>query len=244
MCAIGMMASCTNQKNNQGDETVTDITEEGIVLHYNFASAEGNTVKDLGPNQVNAVLMNGAAVADGDLVLYNEDAYLDMTAKAGEVMKELTDFSVSATYCVDSTVVIEGYGYFLWCFSVLEANQEKDGPYQAFRLNEQRCETSIGGWSQETGIQQSQKSEVGKWINVTFRQQAGKGELFLNGELIGTEEGFPALKDIFVNAPAYNWMGRAPFNGDKYLEKTRITDFRVYDRAISDEVLEQLVAQK
>ena len=143
-CAVAMMVSCKQDTNTTEDE--------GIVLHYDFSAVEGTTVKDLGPNHVDAQLMNGATVEDGNLVLFADDAYLDMTAKAGEVMQTLEDFSISATYCIDSSAVIEGYGFFLWCFSKLEANQEKDGPYQAYRINEQRCETSIGGWSQETGI--------------------------------------------------------------------------------------------
>lgn len=232
-CAVAMMVSCKQDTNTTEDE--------GIVLHYDFSAVEGITVKDLGPNHVDAQLMNGATVEDGNLVLFADDAYLDMTAKAGEVMQTLEDFSISATYCIDSSAVIEGYGFFLWCFSKLEANQEKEGPYQAYRINEQRCETSIGGWSQETGIQKSQISELGRWINVTFRQQNGKGELFIDGKLIGTEEGFPVLKEIFTEAPAYNWMGRAPFNGDKYLSKTRISDFRVYNRAVTDEEVASFV---
>lgn len=239
LLAATALISCSSKQPAPTAQTADD-TLTGIVLHYDFSSAEGSVVKDLGPNHVDAQLMNGATVEDGDLVLGDGEAYLDMTPAAGQVMQSLSDYTISATYCIDTIAVIQGYGYFLWCFSALEANQEKEGPYQAYRINEQRCETSIGGWSQETGIQLSQVSQLGKWINVTFRQQAGKGELFIDGQLIGTEEGFPELKDIFAQTPAYNWMGRAPFNGDKYLNLTRITDFRVYDIAISDDVVSQL----
>lgn len=218
----------------------TTETGDGLVLHYDFAAAEDGIVKDLGPNHADARLMNGATVQDGNLVLGTTDDYLDMTEAAGRVLQTLGDFTIATSYCVDSTEVIEGYGYFLWCFSALEANQEKEGPYHAYRLNEQRCETSIGGWSQETGVQKSEVAEVGCWTSVIFRQTAGKGELYINGQLIGTAEGFPEHKSNFAAAPAYNWMGRAPFNGDKYLTNTRIADFRIYDRGITDEEVAEL----
>lgn len=163
----------------------------------------------------------------GCLILDGGDAYLDMGIKAGEVMSRLKDFSITARYYLNEDALIEGYGHFLWCFSVLDANKEKEGPYQAYRINEQRCETSIGGWSQETGIQKSCVSEKGKWITVVFRQKDGKGELYINDKLIGTEQGFPNLETIFNPAPHYNWMGRAPFAGDKYLEKVKIDYFKV-----------------
>lgn len=220
-----LLIACSGKKETEKQSTCEC---KDVVLHYDFSSltADGK-VKDLGPDNVDAVLMNGAKIENGELVLGSTDDYLDMTAEAGKLMQGLSDYTITARYCVDANETIEGYGYFLWCFSVLEANQEKDGPYQAYRLNEQRCETSIGGWSQETGIQVSKPSETGKWVTVKFCQKAGKGELYINDVLVGSEDGFPELKDIFSPAPAYNWIGRAPFNGDKYLMNTRIDDFCV-----------------
>lgn len=217
----------------------TDITAQNesksLVLKYDFSKASGNTIKDLSNNHADAKLMNGAKVENGALRLYAKDAYLDMTAKAGQAMSKLTDFSIFARYKIDSKTEIKGYGHFLWCFSCKEANSEKEGPYQAYRVNEQRCETSIGGWSQETGIQKGQVSESGKWVTVFFRQQSGKGELYIDGKLIGIDSNFPNPKDIFKQAPKFNWMGRAPFNGDEYLKNTSVSDFRVYNQYLHDE---------
>lgn len=212
--------SCTKEK------------KSNIVLnYYNFSLVDESQLK------------NGAVAKDGYLCLNTDSAYFDMTEEAGKLMAELTDFSIFARYMIDDSVKIEGYGYFLWCFSCLEANAEKEGPYHAYRINEQRCETSIGGWSQETGIQKSEASELGRWITVVFRQKEGHGELYIDGELIGAEDGFPNPKDIFTEAPAFNWLGRAPFNGDKYLTHTTISDFYVYGECISDEELYRLTGK-
>lgn len=221
-------------------QCVVMAQKKNVVLHYDFKKVENGVVKDVSRSKVDAQLKNGATVENRVLCLGQNDGYMDMTAKAGEVVRNLADFTVSARYRIDESAEIKGYGFFLWCFSCLEANQAKEGPYHAYRINEQRLETSMGGYTQETGIQKSKVSELGKWITVVYRQKAGHGELYIDGELIGTEEKFPEFKDIFSKAPTYNWIGRPPFNGDKYLSKTQVADFRVYNIAISDKEMKRL----
>lgn len=218
--------------------------KESIVLHYKFKEAVGNKVKDFGPHHADAVLKNGASVKNGKLVLESKDAYLDMTPKAGEIVSKLKNFTVFVRYKVAEEAKIAGNGHFLWCFSSLPANKEKEGPYQAYRINQQRCETSIGGWSQETAVMQGSVSEKGKWVNVIFRQSGNKGELFINGKLIATQQGFPILKNIFTSAPKYNWIGRAPFDGDKYLTLTKISDFRIYNICMSNDSMKKLLEKQ
>ena len=42
--------------------------------------------------------------------------------------------------------------------------------------------------------------------------------------------------------PAYNWIGRPPFYGDSYLKQTLVSDFRLYDAALSDAEVASLAA--
>ena len=105
LASMAMLASCGNPE------------EKCIVLHYDFNKVEGNIVKDLGPSHADAVLMNEASVSNSIMALGNGTGYLDMTVKAGEIMKNLDDFTVSAIYRVKPGTEVKGYGYFLWCFS-------------------------------------------------------------------------------------------------------------------------------
>ena len=82
------------------------------------------------------------------------------------------------------------------------------------------------------------------WVHVLYRQQGHKGELFLDGKLIGTNNNMPILADIFEEAPAHCWIGRAPFRGDKFLTQTQVADFRIYDYAVSDKEMKLLKKQK
>lgn len=167
------------------------------------------------------------------VTLATDSSYVDLTM--GSVLPDLRDYSISVFYNVSSENDLEGYGHFLFAFSALAENKATEGPYMAMRLNEQRFEVSTGGWENEHIIQQGGKPERDVWHHALYRQTGTTGELYIDGVLIGTNPDMPILADIFTEAPAYCWIGRAPFNGDKYLTKTEVKDFRLYDYAVTDE---------
>ncbi len=191
---------------------------------------------------------NGATVESQQglsiLHLGQNDGYYDLTVETGKVIKELTDFTVSVYFKVDEANQLDGYGHFLFAFSELAENKADEGPYMAMRLNEQRFETSTDGWEHEEIVMQGGQPERNVWVHALFRQQGKTGELYLDGNLIGRNENMPILSEIFKEAPAHCWIGRAPFNGDKYLTDAHVADFRIYDYAVSDEELQSLNAQK
>jgi len=168
------------------------------------------------------------------------NGYYDLTAETGALISQLRDFTVSVRFKVSSENQLDGYGHFLFAFSQLAENSAHEGPYMAMRLNEQRFETSTGGYEHEQIIMQGGKPKRDVWIHALYRQQGHKGELFLDGKLIGQNDNMPILAEIFKDAPANCWIGRAPFRGDKYLTQTDVADFRIYNYAISNQELRQL----
>ena len=174
------------------------------------------------------------------LHLGTNNGYYDLTAETGTLISQLRDFTVSVHFKVSSENQLDGYGHFLFAFSQLAENSAHEGPYMAMRLNEQRFETSTGGYEHEEIIMQGGKPKRDVWIHALYRQQGHKGELFLDSKLIGRNENMPILAEIFKDAPANCWIGRAPFRGDKYLTQTDVADFRIYNYAVSDKELRQL----
>ena len=168
------------------------------------------------------------------------NGYYDLTAETGALISQLRDFTVSVHFKVSSENDLDGYGHFLFAFSQLAENSAQEGPYMAMRLNEQRFETSTGGYEHEQIIMQGGKPERDVWIHALYRQQGHKGELFLNGKLIGRNDNMPILAEIFKDAPANCWIGRAPFRGDKYLTQTDVADFRIYNYAVSNQEIRLL----
>jgi len=178
------------------------------------------------------------------LYLGTNNGYYDLTNKTGALIKELKDFSVSVYFKVSSENKLDGYGHFLFAFSQLAENSAKEGPYMAMRLNEQRFETSTGGYENEQIIMQGGQPQRDVWIHVLYRQQDHKGELYLDGKLIGKNNNMPILSEIFKETPTHCWIGRAPFRGDKYLTQTQVADFRLYNYAVSNQELRQLKEKK
>ena len=54
----------------------------------------------------------------------------------------------------------------------------------------------------------------------------------------------PAPAEIFADAPACCWIGRAPFKGDKYLSDTQVADMRIYNYALSDKEMKSINFKK
>jgi hypothetical protein len=167
-----------------------------------------------------------------------------LTAETGAFIQGLKDFSVSVYFKVSSENKLDGYGHFLFAFSELAENSAKEGPYMAMRLNEQRFETSTGGYENEQIIMQGGQPQRDVWVHVLYRQQGHKGELYLDGKLIGKNSNMPILSEIFKDAPTHCWIGRAPFRGDKYLTQTQVADFRLYNYAVSNQEFQQLKKNK
>lgn len=174
------------------------------------------------------------------LHLGTDSGYYDLTAETGALVKNLRDFTVSVRFKVSSQNLLDGYGHFLFAFSQLAENSAHEGPYMAMRLNEQRFETSTGGYEHEEIIMQGGKPRRDVWVHVIYRQQGHKGELYLNGKLIGRNDNMPVLAEVFSEAPACCWIGRAPFRGDKYLTQTDVADFRIFDYAVSNKEMKKL----
>ena len=218
--------------------------QDHLVLHFDFSSVNGTSVQDATESGIAAKLMNDAKVEEMGkyrvLNLATAGGYLDMTSKAGKVVQGLKDYSVSVYYRIDPAVSISGNGYFLWSFSNSEANTATASPYSGYRVNAQRFATSTGGWQNETGIEVGSASATGRWMHVLYRQSSRKGELYVNGALVGTATNVPEYATIFTTAPAYNWIGRPPFSGDVFLTNTLVADFRVYNICIDDNELRAL----
>jgi len=175
------------------------------------------------------------------LHLGKNNGFYDLTAETGDLISQLRDFSISVWFKVSSENPLDGYGHFLFAFSTLAENSADKGPYMAMRLNEQRFETSTGGYEHEEIIMQGSKPKRDVWVHALYRQQGHKGELFLDGKLIGRNDKMPILSEIFRDAPANCWIGRAPFRGDKFLTQTDVADFRIFTYAISDKEMRQLM---
>ena len=198
-----------------------------LILHYDFKKAENGLVTDRTKSHYNGSLMGSAKIEsaqDGNYAdLGYGYGYIDMGSNIGKKLQSIDEFTVAVKYKVDEKASLQGNGYFLWAFSTLEQNTQHEGRYHAYKLNVQRGENSIGGWANETIIEIGKQSEKGKWLHVVYTQKGSVGTLYLNGQQVDANNDMFTLDRTFPDeAPAFNWIGRAPFKGDAFLAGTKI----------------------
>ncbi len=236
-----VLRSSNQEVQSMGKETPPDlptVSSAGLKIHYTFDEVSNGIVTDASGNGNHGTVRNEASILSlgkyNVLDLGNGAGYLDMGQAAGSILEALGDYTVSVYYRVHKNASLSGNGYFLWAFSELEANHATGGPYVAYRLNAQRFALSTGGYNNEYGIQTGTASAQDIWQHVVYRQQGSTGELYIDGDLVGTHPSVPVPENAFQTAPAFNWIGRAPFHGDNYLKNTLVYDFRLYDEAVSE----------
>lgn len=219
--------------------------DDGLVLHYDFENVSGTSVPDRSSTGATATLMNEASIlAFGThhvLSLGAGTGYLDMGTRAGTVFRQNNTFAISTYYYVAPDYVIDGNGYFLWAFSTSAACTQTAGKYSTYRLNAQKCGTSTAGWGAETGFGLNTVTEQGRWIHVVYQVSNGSESLYIDGQKVGTATGIPTNTSNFGSTnPANCWIGRAPFSGDNYLQNTLVSDFRLYNRLLSQQEINTL----
>ena len=216
-----------------------------LILHYDFKKAENGLVTDRTKSHYNGSLMGSAKIEnaqDGNYAdLSYGNGYIDMGSNIGEKLQSIDEFTVAVKYKVDEKASLQGNGYFLWAFSTLEQNTQHEGRYHAYKLNVQRGENSIGGWANETILEIGKQSEKGKWLHAVYTQKGSIGILYLNGQQVDANNDMFTVDRTFPDeAPAFNWIGRAPFKGDAFLAGTKIADVRVYDGALTAKQVKKL----
>ena len=220
--------------------------DENLKMRFDFENVSGTSVTD-NISGVTAKTVGAAKVVEMGsrhvLDLGNGSGYLNMTVNAGKIVRQLEDFTISVYYCVARDASLSGAGYFLWAFSQLSANTETSGPYMGYRINAQRMATSPSGWGSETGMEVGTESDKGRWVHVLYRQSGNRGELFIDGKRAQQSTDMPVLKNTFKTNPTYCWIGRAPFDGDNYLRRTLVYDFRLYDVAVVDDEVRALASE-
>lgn len=216
-----------------------------LVLHYDFSRSKATRIRDLSGNKNHGTLHGSAAlerIGKQHVVnLGNEEGYLDMGSAIGRTLQQANAFTVAVRYYVNEDASLKGNGYFLWAFSTMQLNTKTEGRYHAYKLNIQRSENSIGGWTRETLMDVGKPSVKGAWQYAVYTQEGSIGRLYVNGELVASNDEMFSMETTFPDeAPSYNWVGRAPFKGDAYLAGTLIDEVRVYTEALSAEQVAQL----
>lgn len=203
------------------------------VLKYDFT-----TVTDTSGVYTGA-LKNGATLTTlGTMPVLNlgtSSGYFDFGSSMGSVLAALDAYSMSVNVYIPTSSSISGNGNFIWCF----AKNGSTSGYQFMGAKDSRCATTLTNYNGEQNVKNGSAFTKGQWINVTYTQADGTGNLYIGGKLAATNAQMTiTLKDIaaFTN----NYLGKSCYSSDAYLSGAEYNDFRIYGTALTADDAAQL----
>ena len=213
------------------------VVKNNLIVRYNFENTAGNIVTDAVAG-IEAKLMGKASVVNmGDynaLSLPSTNSWLDLTAETGKKIATLANFSISVYYRVNKGQNITTAGNFLWAFTSAQGCSATNGAYTAYRINTQHMANATEGYDSEQMIERGTPSADNRWVSVLYTQTGKTGRLYIDGIFVANNTAMPNLTTLFgTNGPAYGWIGRPPFSEDTYLKNTLVTEFCIYNTALT-----------
>jgi hypothetical protein len=229
------------------NSTISFATDTTLKLQYIFDSSSHDSIADNSGNGYKAILMNGAAVKQigrfNVLDLGSLNGYVDMTLKTGNLIKSLTgDFTVSTYVYVNSSVDLTAAGNFVWTFANSADMSSTANGNMFFTALNTRYAITTTNWSAELTVNKGSTLPQGSWQHVTYTQSGNTGTIYLNG--IQVKTGTITSKPSVLGATTNNYIGRSCYSSDAYLLNSLLTDFRVYNRALSATEIVSLSSQK
>lgn len=213
--------------------------DANLRLHFDFKNATGNAVPEvISGGAIKGTLQNQAKVEKmGKYYVLDlgtsSNGYFDMSADAGKVLAACKNFTISMYYYVNANQDITGLGNFLFTFSTQDACTATEGKYYFYTLNSQRFAASSSGYGSENSTNAAITSTKGRWVSVIYVLDGTNGTLYVDGQRMLTAT-MPKGNETFgTSSPTCNWIGRSPFAGDVYLQNTKVTDIRIYDKALN-----------
>jgi len=218
---------------------------------FNNYTKGSSTITDVSGNNFVASLKNEAIISttggvDGVLDLGSSNGFLDLGALFGsQFLNTLQDFTISTFICISQDAVLTNNGNFVFSFGNSEKIATDANGCMFFSAKNTRYAISVTNWTGEQAATTDKTMEQGKWkhLAISYNSAAKTVKLFIDGTVIATSDNV-TLSPKALGTPAYNFIGKSSYalNGDAYLQKTLIDEFRIYNIALSDDQIVQLGA--
>ncbi|MCW3807515.1 LamG-like jellyroll fold domain-containing protein [Plebeiibacterium marinum] len=223
-----------------------------LLVQFDFSDVDNTSIYDVAGKHFEGTLKNSASVVTigtqetgifNVLNLGSVNGYFDMGTEVGKVASRLSDYTMSAYFRIDNNYsALSSYGNFIWNFSNSTNAASDQNGYIICSLKDQSVSVSPGYYTTGSGNQAigfQRQALKGNWHNITYTQDGETATLYIDG--------IPVQSKTITNLPStsilkdgsdgtlYNWIGRSCYTGDVYLRGTLIYDFRIYNRALSEE---------
>lgn len=219
--------------------------EEGLRLHYDFSRTTdaGTTVKDASGNGYSGKVHNEASFETlgniGVLNLGENNGYLDMGLKAGELINQLEDFTIALYLFVDEDTDLNAHGNFVWNFGNSDNMATDQNGSMFFSARTTGYTISRRHWSGEEVVSRSRTFPKGQWHHIAYVQSGGTGTIYFDGSR--TAQGALSLLPSVLGETTHNYIGKSSYRGDAYLKNAKLAEFKIYDRALKDEEMDRFI---
>ncbi|MFA6401484.1 MAG: family 43 glycosylhydrolase [Salinivirgaceae bacterium] len=228
-------------------------TDSTLKVWFNFNSydAPSTVITNNSGNNFVATLKNEATIAakggiDGVLNLGSNNGFLDLGAAFGtQLLNTLDDFTLATYICISNDAIITNNGNFIFSFGNSEQIATDANGCMFFSAKSTQYAISLTNWSAEQALGTNQAMEQGKWkhLAISYNANSKTVKIYINGvEVASSTE--VTLSPKALGTPAYNFIGKSSYalNGDAYLQKTLIDEFRVYNVALPSSRIVELGA--
>lgn len=206
-----------------------------LEIHYLFNQVTNdNTIPDQSGNSYHAELKNSAYVEEiGGLPVLNlgfSNGYLDLGEKTGELIQNLTDFSISTYVLVDDASDLNAFGNFIWTFSNSDDIIADKNGCIFYSVKNQEYSITKTDYTAAINFGINTPLEKQRWKHIVYTQKGNSGTIYTDGTV--TKTGTVATLPNALGKTEFNFIGKSPYAADVYL-KGLIHDFRIYSTALT-----------
>lgn len=219
-----------------GISTAADLTN-GLKLHYNFSTATvtGTTVNDASHESNIPGELMGTAIVDeyfGKRAMYiplERDDYAGLEISAlSTLMNTLSgDYTISLDVYAGENYVQRG-----WLFGYSSSQNH----YMCLHSKNHQFAITEASWNNEQAVFMDGDYTKNEWTRVTFVQKGDTGRLYINNALESTNNNITLRPADFQDLD--NLRGHLQANtvwNDGAAQDLYLTDFRIYNRALTEE---------
>ncbi len=210
--------------------------DANLKLQYSFnLKAGSDSILDETGNGFNGKLNGSATVkslgAYKVLQIGSTAGYLDLQSKVGNLVKTLSDFTVSTYLYIDPSLVLTNNGNFVWSFSNSAdiATSATGGMFYSVKASRYAIFTT--NWNTEKQVSVASASVKGEWTHITYTQSGTTGTVYIDG--VQRKTGALTLLPTTLGATAFNYLAKSSYASDQYLLNTMFSDFRIYNTALN-----------
>lgn len=211
----------------------------GLVLWYKFSEGSGSVVTDLSGNNNDGQLVGGVTWINGNSIELNgSDGYVQMP---NGILSGLTDITVSTNVRIDVSNVNPA-----WIFTFGSSTDPLSTVgSKYFGLLEDsssrfRATITTDRWVGEQNASKGSSLSKGVWKNIVVVISGNTMTLYEDGVAVATNSN-TTIDPKDVEYTIANYIGKPAYLADKYL-KARINDFRIYNRALSQDEINTLAS--